>query len=157
MNKKETTFFPTMSGTYLALRQDLTIMCKFTGMFPNLTLAKIINVSNLFIDQCMSIRKCKIFTEKELINSILTDREAWKFVDLSEHNPFTWVDSASQLGNIDEEQELKLRKIYYNILRAGESWTKMIDVIRIRTNCSRDVALNLIKQFDEEKYNRHNF
>lgn len=150
--------FPDRPGTYVAIHNGMAILCKFVGWFPCVELKAAIDISNMFTNFFSEPTILdKKPASKDIINSIIYDRGLWKFYDILIGGNTVMLDSfnrtvVEELTAIETEEEYDLFKIYCRILSAGISWTKMIGVIRTRINCSHELALELIKKFDEKRY-----
>lgn len=146
--------YPTLPGTYLAIKEGTVVLCLFIGWFPAIELKSITNVTKFFIS--IEENSSKKLTEKELMNSIRYDRDLWKFYSLDFKNislrDYADIKDFTRMKDIDDDEYYTLYKIYCRIKLSGASWIKMIDVIRVRTNLDREAALSLIRQFDEKMY-----
>lgn len=149
--------YPTSPGTYLAVKKGTVVLCLFVGWFPSIELKHCLNITKMFIGDKTSVQD----TDKLLKNSIQYDRTLWKFYDLQidEYSVLLsslQVEQLKDITKIDQDEEYRLFAIYCKLLSTGISWMKMVDIIRVRTNCSAEEALNLIKKFDEKRYAPNN-
>jgi len=142
--------FPIETGTYVAVSKGIIALCKIIGLYPMLEIKEVLNITKFFD---LLEPKTNI-SDKELKNSLSLDRENWMFFNLK---CLTSTDGLKASAfyrecEINYDESLDLFKMYCRLIRDGISGLKMIDIIRVRTNCTRDEALKLVNHFDEKVY-----